>query len=430
MKKRLIFSTLYYFFLFLLFSGTSYAESLKDRLALLLETNDLIQSYQEVKKASDHLLEQSRAGYRPTLDLSADGGSQDISKREANDWESSRSSGTLRATQLITDFGYTTNTIAKAKVFTERSEKELQAITQQVLFEGVSAYLNVVRAREKLIYAKKSEKNIKKQTGIEETLVKKGAGLSSDVLQAKGQLAGASALRVLAEGELEVAKNRYNAVFNRELSGKAISGFTSPSVNPGLIPASVEDATQRAIQNNPQIKMLKKDVIMSQKDIKISKASFYPTFNLFAEHESSENDAGVKGWKNDSKMGMELTWNILRGGGDQAACRAAWATLSASKKRLENTKRLIEEQVQNAWDNLNTQNENARILHDQSLIMGEFLELARKERKMGTRTLLDVLTGESTYILALVSAISAEIDKNIAGFNLLFAMGELGLEMF
>jgi adhesin transport system outer membrane protein len=57
------------------------------------------------------------------------------------------------------------------------------------------------------------------------------------------------------------------------------------------------------------------------------------------------------------------------------------------------------------------------------------LLLAKKERKMGTRSLLDVLNGEVNFINASAAAIAANQDTKIAAFNLFFAMGNIGMEL-
>ena len=67
---------------------------------------------------------------------------------------------------------------------------------------------------EVLNFAKQSEENIKAQAVLENALVERGAGLSTDVLQAKVTLAGAEARRVQSEGALEVARNTYKTLFS------------------------------------------------------------------------------------------------------------------------------------------------------------------------------------------------------------------------
>ena len=57
--------------------------------------------------------------------------------------------------------------------------------------------------------------------------------------------------------------------------------------------------------------------------------------------------------------------------------------------------------------------------------MARFLELARKERALGSRTLLDVLNGETSLLNAQSDAISAEIDVLLSGYAVLQSVGQL-----
>jgi len=62
---------------------------------------------------------------------------------------------------------------------------------------------------------------------------------------------------------------------------------------------------------------------------------------------------------------------------------------------------------------------------NQADIAAAFLELAREERKLGNRSLIDVLTGETELINAQSDAESAESDVIIAAYKLLNIVGEL-----
>ena len=58
----------------------------------------------------------------------------------------------------------------------------------------------------------------------------------------------------------------------------------------------------------------------------------------------------------------------------------------------------------------------------------QFLELARKERQAGNRTLLDVLNGETAFINAQSDAIGAKIEVLINSYTLLSLTGGLSLD--
>ena len=84
--------------------------------------------------------------------------------------------------------------------------------------------------------------------------------------------------------------------------------------------------------------------------------------------------------------------------------------------------------MRNSWDSLQTARATSQFLRNQANIAAEFLEVARKERKMGNRSLLDVLAGETALINAISAARSAETDIRLFAFTLLNAMGRLTLD--
>ena len=102
----------------------------------------------------------------------------------------------LTATQLLWDFGGANAGVRIADLTHNIAEDNLEVARQDLLLRATTAYLNYKRAGDVLKFAGQSERNIRKQTDLENALVKRGAGLSSDVMQAKQQLAAASALRV------------------------------------------------------------------------------------------------------------------------------------------------------------------------------------------------------------------------------------------
>ena len=105
--------------------------------------------------------------------------------------------------------------------------------------------------------------------------------------------------------------------------------------------------------------------------------------------------------------------------------RASKNDVTGAVGRYVDAKGKVEQQVRDAWDKLNTDRENAALLRNQADISAEFLELARKERKLGKRSLLDVLNGETSLVNAESEATSAERDVDIAAFTLLAVMGRL-----
>ena len=399
-------------------------------LSNLLKNHEEIRTYRHRLESAEGQLRQSKGLYYPTLDLSGDAGRERVDKEFDNDTRKSRHEITLRANQLITDFGRTTNTIKRDEVLLQQAKAGLESISQQMIRDGITAYINIVRARERLKTARHSENRIKELTGIEKALVKKGAGLTSDVLQAKSQLAGAMALRVEAQGELNLAKNHFQAVFYHFPTPSEIDAFKEIDFPFAQLPDTLEAAIDTAIKSNPEIKITRYDLDMTRKEVKISKSSYFPTLSLFAEAINADDNGGTLGYRRDYSAGIQLNYNLYRGGSDDAAVKSAVANTTAAASHLEHAYKLIREQVRNSWEQSSTLKQRKEILYQQADILKNFLKLAKKERKMGTRSLLDVLNGEVNYINAQGTAISAREDTKIAAFNLLFSMGLIDLDLF
>ena len=395
----------------------------------------LLNRHEQIKAAEDRLdiatnqLQAARKEWYPKLDLSVSSGREWVRKPDDTDTAEYRNVETLRSTQLLTDFGATDSMVHRAEAVYERTKVELDGTRQQVMLAGITSCLNLARAREKLLYARKSEDNIIRQTGMEETLVKHKAGLSSDVLQTKSQLAGARALRVIVEGELELAKNRFKAMFKRFPTKDEISSMRLPKAPEAKMPADLETAIETAMRKNPRIVAATHNVRIAEQNLVVAESRYSPRLNLFAAATHRENDLGTMGTRNEGSVGVELNMNLFNGTIDRHGIKAARAGLAEAKNILTNARDSVEEQVRNAWQNLFTSRINHQYLRNQSDIVGEFLKLARKERKLGTRSLLDVLNGEITYINSVSRSVSAKVDTLIATYQLFYAMGELRLEL-
>jgi adhesin transport system outer membrane protein len=150
-------------------------------------------------------------------------------------------------------------------------------------------------------------------------------------------------------------------------------------------------------------------------------AQFYPSLNAFWEYWRKENDQGQKDTVQlEQRFGVEYSYNLLNGGGDMQAVKAATHDRDAGVSSLKDMARTVRERIQTAWQNLLTARSRAEW----------FLELARKERTLGNRSLLDVLAAETDFYNAQIQLVGAEYDQMIEAYNLLYAMGRLELDLF
>ncbi|HBM13409.1 MAG TPA: hypothetical protein DD390_12000, partial [Rhodospirillaceae bacterium] len=177
---------------------------------------------------------------------------------------------TATITQLLWDFGASNASIERSRLEFTQSEIGLVQVRQDLTAEAISAYINLLRSAEIVGFAQRSEENIRKQTGLEEARIEAGSGLSTDLLQAKTQLAGAQARRVDAEGNYELALNRYRAVFGDVPGDLAI--MPGIDIDRSFVPESLDAALQQAFSGNPQIRLTSLDISIAQQDRIAAKA--------------------------------------------------------------------------------------------------------------------------------------------------------------
>lgn len=363
----------------------------------------------------------------PKLSVTAYGGHERQMKGQGvADTHMAARSVDASVTQKLVDFGGTSASIDKAELTADQAKENFDAVRQKLIFDGLQAYLEVVKAYKQLDFARGSEENVKRQTELEDALVQKGAGYSTDVLQAKTQLAEARTRRVQAEGALRVATNKYRNIFGA--APLDLDKMTPPRVPFELLPDSSDKVIDIAQKAHPQLKSAYLDTEIAKQNVKASYASNYaPKINGVAQSKWKENDAGTIGGKTEQIVKVEMTYDFNLGFTSLNSIRAAEFTQDGAASRYLDLRGSIEEQSRTAWDNLMTARENAEHFRNMANIAAEYLSLARKERQLGRRSLIDVLAGETSLINANSDAASAEMDVAVAAYTLLLMMGQLDI---
>jgi adhesin transport system outer membrane protein len=136
---------------------------------------------------------------------------------------------------------------------------------------------------------------------------------------------------------------------------------------------------------------------------------------------------GVDGHENEAIAKVELNFPFNMGWTARNTVRAAELTEEAAYRRSNQVFTEIEEQVRNAWQNFRTARSNALLLNQQAELASEFLNLAREERKLGKRSLIDVLAGETALLNAQADATAAKRDVAINAFTVLSFVSSLSL---
>ncbi|WP_319778862.1 TolC family protein [Maridesulfovibrio sp.] len=403
---------------------------IKAILSDLLSTHDRIKAAEARVEAAEHLVSQSWSGWTPSIDASIEGGREEIDK-PGGGTNKGRNEERIKATQLLYDFGGVNSDIDSKKALLNEYKAVLEQTRQELLIQGVEAYLGLIRARETLKYAIQSEESMKRLSGMEETLVKRGAGLSYKELQIKAQLAGATSYRVTVERSLQTARNRFKAVFGYPVTREEIDKMVPVSMPASYMPASLDDAITQAQAQNAMLLQLKFTKERISHDVGVQEASLYPKLEFVLEGKRREQDQGATGVRLENKATFQVSYTGFSGIYEYEGMQAAKSTEREVRKMTLDVRRTVEENVRNAWLELMTLRKNAELYRTQANITAEFLELIKKKRATGEQVeLLDILVGERDYSTATSASVTADIDNIIFAYRLLYEMGMMNIDVF
>ncbi len=408
----------------LLLGSPAMAEELDEAISNMLKSHERLQEAQAREVSAENKIRVALGGWFPKLDLTASAGTSEYRLEDVDDLSQNPKELDASITQLLWDFGLTNARLRKARNEYLRYSADKERVRQELILEGNVAYLELKNAEDIIQYAQQSENNIKHQTEMENTRITRGQGYSTDVLQSKSQLLGAQARLVSARGVYERAKNRVQRVFGR--LPDEISALTTTDSSPQPLPATVDEAVQVAMKSNPNLKVADFAVKEADALLSASKADGYlPVINGVLQADVKDEVGGIEARREDYVAKVELSYSFNLGLTATNKVRSAREDYAAAVKNRDYLKKQVEEQVRNSWANVDTARTNSSFLNSQVDILEQFLELARKERKLGRRSLLDVLAGETNLINAKSDAASAKTDVKININALLETMGKL-----
>jgi adhesin transport system outer membrane protein len=399
--------------------------TLRDSIAELFRTHDRIKSAESAVSSATHMHDRARGAWYPRLNAVVDGGHEDIRKptdpASTSKW---RNVQTLSASQTVYDFGGTTGGINQADGIRKESLAKLDMIRQEVSLQGVSSYLGLIRTREMLRYAIRSEENIKRLSGMQEALVERGVGLSYEELQIKAQLSQSQAHRINIERAYTNARNNYKSVYGVDLTEAQIDSLILPALPQKNMPPTLDDAVAKALDGSPALIELQQALETKKGDLEVRESAMYPKVEAVAETTRKENDQGDAGIRSEQRYGLQVSYNLFSGYRDVDNIRAAKSDITSVRKSLLDRRRTVEERVRNAWNDILTLKKTIALYENQANITWAYLELVKKKKAMGGEVgITEIITGERDYINATSSKVTSEIEHITAAYMLLNQMG-------
>jgi adhesin transport system outer membrane protein len=408
-------------------AGFGWAASLNEELVFLLTQHPRIKSAQRDVLGADQGVRGAVAGYYPQLSVDTNYG------LEYTDSPSRRTSGSqpsklwrdtrgITASQSIFDGFRREANVEGARINRALSTLALETTRQSLSFEGARTYIDVLRYARLVELAFNNESTVQRQLNLEDERVQRGAGIAVDVLQAKAQLQTAKERRVAFEGQLREAVARYMQLFGHE---PAPGIMEDPVLDSTALPKSKDEAIKRALSESPQIAFSGRQVDFQETRREAAAADYFPRIDMIARGVKEDNIDGVLGERTQWSILVQGRWQIFNGFQTQAAVAEASYRAAAGRDNMLAVTREVSQEVEAAWNELQTAKERSDLLENAVSLAGEVFDARRRLRDSGRETVFNVLAAENELYSARINLVGATFDQRRAVYRVLQATGSL-----
>lgn len=404
----------------------SHAQPLEQELKGLIKDNPEILARQKEVESARKGVDVAFGGFLPRLDANGEIGPEHISspitEQGGQDWTETRQIAGVKLTQNVFDGFNTPAEVKTARLNLEVAEFTFVGTRQNTLFEGIRAYVEVLRHVRLIELSRLTEETIKVQLNLEDERVKRGAGIAVDVLQAKSRLQVAKERRVAFAGALEDAISRYIQLFNH---APDLAKMVDPVPPAELLPHDLEQAVKIAEEENPAVNSGLATVAVASERRRLARSDFYPSVDVVAEANVEKDFDLVRGTRHAYSVVLQATWNLFNGFATKSGVAQAAFDYRASLDNLETATRKVVEGTRLAWHELMTARKRVELLENGVNIASEVFIARRKLREAGKETVINVLDAENEVNNARINLTDASFDTSIAVYRVLQGMGRL-----
>ncbi|WP_082494616.1 MULTISPECIES: TolC family outer membrane protein [unclassified Methylobacterium] len=399
------------------------AETLESALARAYRANPVLNAGRAGLRATDENVAQAQAGYRPTVNLSADIGIQQfqgrISGQQLNNTTRPGGAG-LTINQNLFDGFQTNNQTRRAESNVLSTRESLRATEMNTLFSAAQAYMNVLRDTANLELQRNNVEVLEEQLRQTRDRFNVGEVTRTDVAQAEARLAGARSSVSTAESNLRSSIGDYRrriGVEPRQLApGRPLDRF---------VPPGLDAAVGIGLKEHPQILASLHAVDVAEAQVKIFEGQLYPRVGLQGAVQQRYDtqfpgDNGVT-----ASIVGSISIPLYEGGQTYSQIRQAKEQVGQARINVEDVRDQVRSAIVTAWGQLEAS--KAQVIASQAQVQANEVALngVREEARVGQRTTLDVLNAQQELLNSRVNLIIAQRDRVVNSYGVVQAVGRL-----
>jgi outer membrane protein len=396
--------------------GSPTVLSVKDAQALALKNNPQISVGRLSALASQQVTREVRSALWSTarIDLTAvdaDPGSRITAGALNNPSVYQRAAVGAMVSQLITDFGRTTNLVASANLSAKAENQNALATKEQILLAVDQAFYNALQTQSVLTVAQQTVKDRQTVSDQVGALFKSKLKSELDYSFANVNLAQAKLLLLDAQNNVNATQAALSAVLGfSNLQNFQLAEDTTPVTTP---PENVDDLINSAFTMRPEILALEFQSESARRFQKAERDLLFPDIRaLGAVGDTPVRNPIVSSWY--GAVGVNVDIPVFNGFLFTARSREASLRAQATQEKLRDIRDRISRDVRMSWLNAKTAYDRLAVtqqLLDQANLA---LNLAQSRYKLGLGSIVELSQAQLQQTQAQISNVTAGYDYRLA----------------
>ncbi len=345
--------------------------------------------------------------------------------------------GQATATQSIFNWG-NIERLRQARETAASSDSDYDGAAQDLMVRTATAYFGVLTAEDQLKFAQLNEKSLLKQLDQAEQRYEVGLSAITDVHVARAQHDAAVAQVITAQNSVDTARESLVQITGKDFGDLKKLRDQLPLERPQ--PDQVQAWVDLANTSSPQIASKQHALGAAEHNVGAFRAGHYPTIsasivrtdtpswgstNSVIPGITSSGTFHTNGLLGDTTIGVTLAVPIFSGGLVTAQTRQAAFQRDTAQDNLELTRRTVFANTRNAYRAVMAGISEVEATRQAVVSAQSGLDATQAGFEVGTKTILDVLTSQSTLLNAQSAYSQARHQFVLSGLQLKDSAGVL-----
>lgn len=320
------------------------------------------------------------------------------------------------------------NTYQKAALQKDNQVLQLDNTRLNIVAQVQAQFLAYLKAQENIRSTERSLERARAQLALARASYNVGARPRLDVLQAELDVTRTEATLIQNENARDIYRAQLNTLLNLPVDAPTdyVGDLQTVPFDLGL-----EECLELAFRQRPDLLMAQKSVEIAEKDLGITRSSFYPKLSAALNWSASGSRADAAGSRysptgySEWQAGLTATWDLFTSGKRWFNTKQAASQIAALEAQLQAAFNDSAYEVKSYL--LNAQDAKRMIAVAERSVASaqESYNDAKMRYELQLGTNLDLLTAQSDLATAELSLISAKTDYLTALSRLYVAIGEI-----